>query len=49
MLAYKLDDQIKIIVASMAIHNYIRKHIKHDEEFNKKDNDDDYIPFVVKQ
>lgn len=42
-----MNDQTKNIIVNMAIHNYIRKHARHDEEFDKIDNDDDHMPFVV--
>lgn len=38
MLAYKLDDQTRIVVASITIHNHIKKH---NEKFDKVDHDDD--------
>ncbi|XP_077211472.1 uncharacterized protein LOC143846794 [Tasmannia lanceolata] len=32
--------------ASMSLHNYIRKHASRDEEFDKADHDDTYMPIV---
>ncbi|XP_077252497.1 uncharacterized protein LOC143891881 [Tasmannia lanceolata] len=46
MPKFDLKTQIQLIVASMSLHNYIRKHASRDEEFDKADHDDTYMPTV---
>ncbi|KAK4849901.1 hypothetical protein QYF36_001915 [Acer negundo] len=43
MSSYPFDKQVKIVIATMAIHNYIRRHAKHDHHFEKIENDPDFI------
>ncbi|KAM3330116.1 hypothetical protein ACQJBY_026857 [Aegilops geniculata] len=42
--SFKPRTQKKIIIACMALHNYIRETKLPDEEFDKCDEDEDYIP-----
>jgi hypothetical protein len=44
MLNFPYDKQVKIVVASMALHNFIRKHTIKDAEFQPYDDDDDLLP-----
>ncbi|XP_077249261.1 uncharacterized protein LOC143888724 [Tasmannia lanceolata] len=46
MPKFDLKTQIQLIVASMSLYNYIRKHASRDEEFDKADHDDTYMPIV---
>ena len=50
MRKYSLDTQKKkIVVATIALHNFIRKHAFEDEEFDRCDNDQDYMPQVFRE
>ncbi|KAI0498615.1 hypothetical protein KFK09_019505 [Dendrobium nobile] len=45
MPTYQFKKQVKIVVATMALHNYIRRHPSRDDpEFNVCDEDQSYIP-----
>ena len=44
MPSYKFSTQCKIVVTTMALHNYIRKYAIEDEEFNRCDQDPNYMP-----
>jgi hypothetical protein len=44
MLNFPYDKQVKIVVASMALHNFIRKHAIKDAEFQPYDDDEDLLP-----
>jgi hypothetical protein len=44
MPSFKPRRQKKIIIACMSLHNYIRETKLPDEEFDKCDEDEDYIP-----
>ena len=46
MPSYPLETQNKIVWATMATHNYIRKHALKDLEFDKCDVDHFYMPEV---
>ena len=46
---FKPRRQKKIIVACMALHNYIRDTKLRDKEFDKCDADEDYMPHVLRQ
>lgn len=41
---YPYHKQVKIVVASMAIHNFFRNHTLNDLEFKQYDDDMDYLP-----
>ncbi|TXG72365.1 hypothetical protein EZV62_000944 [Acer yangbiense] len=43
MPSYPFDKQVKIVIVNMAIHNYIRRHAKHDHHFEKIENDPGFI------
>ena len=36
--------QVKIVIASMVLHNFIRKYVDNDQEFQAFDNDDELLP-----
>ena len=40
---------MQIVIASMALHNFIRIHPTRDKEFEAYDNDDDLIPEADEQ
>ena len=42
-----MDNQTTIIITRMAIHNYNKKCAKYDKQFDKADNEDDYMPFAI--
>ncbi|PKU61782.1 hypothetical protein MA16_Dca028297 [Dendrobium catenatum] len=45
MPTYPFKKQVKIVVATMALHNYIRRHPSRDDpEFNVCDRDQSYKP-----
>jgi hypothetical protein len=44
--SYPLRKQIKIIVACMALHNFIRESQLADKEFDRCDNDENYQPLL---
>ncbi|KAG5251922.1 protein ALP [Salix suchowensis] len=44
MPPYPYKTQVKIIVASMALNNYIRRRSQHDDVFGEYDRNPDYIP-----
>jgi hypothetical protein len=44
MSNFPYDKQVKIVVASMALYNFIRKHAIQDAEFQPYDDDDDLLP-----
>ena len=46
---YSLHTQKKIVVATATLHNFIRKHAFEDEEFDRCDNDQDYMPQVFRE
>lgn len=46
MRNWSLLRQKKIVVATMVLHNYIRKNAIRDKEFDRCDNDPDYMPEV---
>jgi hypothetical protein len=41
---FPYDKQVKIVAASMALHNFIRKHAVKDAEFQPYDDDEDLLP-----
>jgi hypothetical protein len=43
MSNFPYDKQVKIVVASMALHNFIRKHAIKDAKFQPYDDDDDLL------
>ncbi|TXG62488.1 hypothetical protein EZV62_009482 [Acer yangbiense] len=43
MASYPFDKQVKIVIATMAIHNYIRRHAKCYHHFEKIENDPNFI------
>ncbi|KAK0608001.1 hypothetical protein LWI29_023885 [Acer saccharum] len=43
MLSYPFNKLVKIIIATMALHNYIRRHAQCDRHFEKIENDSDYV------
>jgi hypothetical protein len=44
MSNFPYDKQVKIVVASIALHNFIRKHPIKDVEFQLYDDNDDLLP-----
>ena len=44
MPSYNMDKQTQIIIACMALHNFIRDSALRDELFERCDNDEDYEP-----
>jgi hypothetical protein len=44
MSNFPYNKQVKIVVASIALHNFIRKHAINDAEFQPYDDDDDLLP-----
>jgi hypothetical protein len=44
MSNFPYDKQVKIVVASMTLHNFIRKHAIQDAEFQPYDDDEDLLP-----
>ncbi|XP_062089051.1 uncharacterized protein LOC133795613 [Humulus lupulus] len=42
MPSYPYTKQVKIVIASMTLHNYIRRHAKHDRRFEKIRDDSKY-------
>jgi hypothetical protein len=44
MSNFPYDKQVKIMVAFMAFHNFIRKHAIKDTEFQPYNDDDDLLP-----
>ncbi|KAL5571098.1 hypothetical protein UlMin_020695 [Ulmus minor] len=38
MLSYSFEKQVKIVIATMTLHNYIRRHTEHDRHFAKTTN-----------
>ena len=44
MLNFSYDKQVKIVVASIALPNFIRKHAIKDAEFQQYDDDEDLLP-----
>ncbi|XP_074315260.1 uncharacterized protein LOC141651446 [Silene latifolia] len=47
--SYKFSTQCKVVVVTMTLHNYIRKNALKDEEFDKCDEDPDYMPNVEEE
>jgi hypothetical protein len=43
MSNFSYDKQVKIVVAFMALHNFIRKHAIKDAEFQPYDDDEDLL------
>ncbi|KAL5732643.1 hypothetical protein ACOSP7_031999 [Xanthoceras sorbifolium] len=43
MLNYKFDKQIAIVTASMALHNFIRREVIADVEFQSYNENQDYM------
>jgi hypothetical protein len=43
MLNFPYDKQVKIVVTSMALHNFIRKHVIKDVEFQSYDDEEDLL------
>jgi hypothetical protein len=41
---FPYDKQVKIVVASMALHNFIRKHAIKDAEFQPYDDEENLLP-----
>jgi hypothetical protein len=46
LTSYPMTNESKIIIACMAIHNFIRESAMTDEEFDMCDRDENYIPVV---
>ena len=46
MPSYEFSTQCKLVVATMTLHNYIRKYAIKDEKFNRCDQDPNYMPLV---
>ncbi|OMO51071.1 hypothetical protein CCACVL1_30026 [Corchorus capsularis] len=44
--SYPLTKQVKLVAATMSLHNYIRKHAIKDEEFDRCNQDPNYMPCV---
>jgi hypothetical protein len=44
MSNFPYDKQVKIVVASVTLHNFIRKHAIKDAEFQPYDDDEDLLP-----
>jgi hypothetical protein len=44
MPEFPYESQVKIVVASMAMHNYIRRKSSQDVAFNKFDSHPDFVP-----
>jgi hypothetical protein len=44
MLNFPYDKQVKIVVAFIALHNFIRKHAIEDAKFQPYDDDEDLLP-----
>jgi hypothetical protein len=44
MSNFPYDKQVKIVVASMPLHNFIKKHAIKDVEFQPCDDDEDLLP-----
>ncbi|KAM1040629.1 hypothetical protein ACFX15_029381 [Malus domestica] len=44
MRNFPFEKQVQIVVASMALHNFIRKHSMTDQEFQPYDDDDELLP-----
>ena len=42
MPSYPYQKQVKIVIASMTLHNYIRRHAKRDRHFEKIRDNPDY-------
>jgi hypothetical protein len=42
--SYPVEKQSKIILACMALHNFIRESALSDQEFDKCDEDENYMP-----
>ena len=43
MSNFSYDKQVKIVVTSMVLHNFIKKHAIKDAEFQPYDNDEDLL------
>lgn len=47
MPSFPFNKQVLIVVATMAIHNYIRRHCsRNDKDFQEYDENPDYVPEV---
>ena len=44
VLSYPMEKQTRIIVACMALHNFIRESALHDKKFHRCDRDENYMP-----
>ena len=44
MSSFFFSKQVKIVIASMVLHNFIRKYADNDQEFQPFDNDDELLP-----
>ena len=44
MFRFSLTKQVKIVIASMVLHNFIRVNADIDQEFKPYDDDDDKLP-----
>ena len=44
MCNFSFEKQLQIVVASMALHNFIRNHSMTDQEFQPYDDDDELLP-----
>ena len=44
MPSFPFSKQVKIVIASMVLHNFIRKYANNDQEFQPFDNDDELLP-----
>ena len=44
MPSFPFEKQVKIVIALMALHNFIRIHANKDQEFSLYDNDEELLP-----
>ena len=44
MPSFLFSKQLKIVITSMVLHNFIRKYANNDQEFQPFDNDDELLP-----
>ncbi|KAH9688209.1 DDE Tnp4 domain-containing protein [Citrus sinensis] len=44
MPSFPFSKQVKIVIASMVLHNFIRRYADNDQEFQPFDNDDELLP-----
>ena len=49
MPPYQYKTQVQIVVASMTLHNFIRRRSQHDVDFVQYDCNPNYIPHIVER